>query len=90
MGESSLTSGNQIADIGLGVHLIRSSSDILSKFNLVGLRVDESKAKAIKTEVKEKVKKRRKLNDGSKGGSKKTLNDFFQEGVKIEVQQQCF
>ena len=42
MGESSLTRGNQTIDIGLGVHLIRSSSDILSKFNLVGLRVDES------------------------------------------------
>ena len=42
LGESSLASGNQIADIGLGVHLIRSSSDILSIFNLVGLRADES------------------------------------------------
>ena len=42
LGESSLTGGNQIADIGLGVHLIRSSSNMLSNFNLVGLRVDDS------------------------------------------------
>ena len=39
----------------------------------------KQKRKAIKTEVKVQVKKHRKLNDGSKGVSRKTLDDFFKK-----------
>ena len=40
---------------------------------------ETAKRKAIKTEVKVQVKKHRKLNDGSKGVSRKTLDDFFKK-----------